>query len=965
MAASQEQHLAAHHQTMLHKESGIADEIITARGYFTATTKSQVMELGFARSQALVPALMLPVRNVTGEVALYQARPDRPRIKDGKAVKYETPAGATMALDVPPTVRHLIADPGIPLWITEGVKKGDALASRGCCAMALLGVWNWRGSNEHGGKLALPDWESVALNHRQTYIVFDSDVMTKPEVHQALARLKAFLEQRQAKVALIYLSPGAGGAKQGVDDFFVAGHTLEELVGFATSELRQVPRPDAPNHSYRATTHGLVWDKSTRDGTIPVPLTNFTATIIADLVEDDGAESRHIFAMEAQRNGHTTHFQLAASHFTGMGWVVDHLGANALVYPGMTLKDHTRAAIQLLSGEVPTRHIYKHTGWRQIHGHYIYLHAGGAIGAQGQVAGLEVGLESALAHYTLRLPDSEEEERQAMRASLRLLELEPATLMVPVHAAIWRAALGHVEHSLFLAGQTGAGKTAIAALAQQHYGAAMDAQGLPGSWSSTSNALEGLAFLAKDALLVIDDFCPTGSQADIRRYHKDADRVFRAQGNTSARQRMRPDGTLRPAKPPRGLILSTGEDIPDGHSLRARTFVLDVPPETLQNNKTWFTTCQRDASNGLYATAMAGFLRWLAPRYDEVQAVLDSEIVDLRAYAEHGTHLRTGEIMAQLACGIRAFLAYALDRGVLTEDDHAGLWQRAWSALAEAASMQPDHQTSEDPVNRFLLLLPAVLIAGHAHVVDADTGEKPHEPERWGWRYRESVTDSDRGQGTTAEWQPQRDQIGWVRGERLYLEPEAAFRVVAAFAASQQKPFPITQRTLWKRMREQGLLAVEPSQRQNTVRREIGPTKNRKRVIDIAVDVLSAEISPTSPSSPQPGDTNQINGRPSRFPDCLPPWYTPQQSGEPVQSHAASACAASREARTDGGTNLGTASPDGTVHQTSPQRVEKQGAGPHGLSGLQIVDETSREEHDDNTAASSPQAEDDMHEEVF
>ena len=76
------------------------------------------------------------------------------------------------------------------------MKKGDALANRGLCAVALLGVWNWRGSNDRGGKVALPEWEYVALNGREVYVVFDSDVMLKPGVHAAMVRLKAFLEAR-------------------------------------------------------------------------------------------------------------------------------------------------------------------------------------------------------------------------------------------------------------------------------------------------------------------------------------------------------------------------------------------------------------------------------------------------------------------------------------------------------------------------------------------------------------------------------------------------------------------------------------------------------------------------------------------------------------------------------------------------------------------------------------------------
>ena len=44
---------------------------------------------------------------------------------------------------------------------------------------------------------------------------------------------------------------------------------------------------------------------------------------------------------------------------------------------------------------------------------------------------------------------------------------------------------------------------------------------------------EQLAFYAKDALIVIDDFAPQGNIAEVSRYHAAADRIFRAAGNHS------------------------------------------------------------------------------------------------------------------------------------------------------------------------------------------------------------------------------------------------------------------------------------------------------------------------------------------------------------------------------------------------------------------------------------------------
>src|SRR5262249_52525284 len=111
-------------------------------------------------------------------------------------------------------------------WITESIKKGDAIVSHGECAIALLGVWNFRESNPEGGTVALPDWQHVALNGREVRIVFDSDVMEKENVAHALKTLAAFLRSKGARVQAIYL-PSEEGEKVGIDDYLLT-HSLAD-----------------------------------------------------------------------------------------------------------------------------------------------------------------------------------------------------------------------------------------------------------------------------------------------------------------------------------------------------------------------------------------------------------------------------------------------------------------------------------------------------------------------------------------------------------------------------------------------------------------------------------------------------------------------------------------------------------------------------------------------------------------
>jgi putative DNA primase/helicase len=230
--------LLEQHRALL-DASAINPGIAKARGYFSVANAGALRTLGFSRSQLRAPALVIPLWSVDGRVTLHQVRPDYPRTRDGKPVKYETPNGASVVLDVHPAARPRLGDPSRPLVVTEGVRKADAALSAGVDAVALLGVWNWRGTNGAGGKTALPDWERVALEGRAVYLVFDSDASQNPRVRAAVQRLGRFLEARGADVRVARLQPARDGGKQGLDDYIADGGSLEELLTSAATFAEQ------------------------------------------------------------------------------------------------------------------------------------------------------------------------------------------------------------------------------------------------------------------------------------------------------------------------------------------------------------------------------------------------------------------------------------------------------------------------------------------------------------------------------------------------------------------------------------------------------------------------------------------------------------------------------------------------------------------------------------------------------
>jgi hypothetical protein len=186
---------------MLEVESGISTELIFERGYFTAADPEELRKLGFADYQLRVPALVVPMYGPEGSLASHQIRPDNPRMNDeGKLVKYETPSNSGVVLDCHPSNATRLKDPEMPLWITEGVRKGDSGASRGLVVVALQGVWCWQRS-----KTPLSEWNQIPLANRTVYLAFDADIVDKPPVRQALEALTDFLWDRKALVHVVPL----------------------------------------------------------------------------------------------------------------------------------------------------------------------------------------------------------------------------------------------------------------------------------------------------------------------------------------------------------------------------------------------------------------------------------------------------------------------------------------------------------------------------------------------------------------------------------------------------------------------------------------------------------------------------------------------------------------------------------------------------------------------------------------
>lgn len=567
------------------------------------------------------------------------------------------------------------------------------------------------------------------------------------------------------------------------------------------------------------------------------PLCNFQARINAEVMRDDGAEQTAVFSLSGSLSTGEVlpTVPVPASQFSGMNWVMQNWGARPVVCHGQNTRDKLREGIQTRSLDtIESRTVFTHTGWRKLKGHgWGYLHAGGAIAADGNVSDLEIDLDK-LENYCLPEPATGMALLGAVKASLETLTLAPDRVTLPLWLSILRVALGVTRFSVYLYGVTGEAKSGVAAMMLCHYGK-FTRFTLPASWETTATTLERTLFTLKDAPCVIDDFNPRGSMQETKALHSKADRVLRNQGNGSARERSfwAKGGTLETGRSyvPRGLCIVTGEDIPSGQSLRARNLILevnrgDVKRETLAK-------LNPIAESGILSAGMAAFLQWLAPNLEQHQNKLATRATDL-ALTFTASHGRTTDAAGDLLAALEIWGAFALEKQCITKPELEALTSRARSALQAACGAQAEHQAASDPVTRFLEILPALFSSGKAHLKDSSTGQASKNPSRWGWLERTYGT----GENERNEWQPQGVCIGWLNEQgSVLLEPQAAYASVQRLAGEQGDNITKSAPAIWKAMSERGLIVKDKEQ--NTTRRRIEGSV--KRVLCLQSHALEIE----------------------------------------------------------------------------------------------------------------------------
>ena len=529
-------------------------------------------------------------------------------------------------------------------------------------------------------------------------------------------------------------------------------------------------------------------------GSSTTKVCNFVPRIVSEKTVDDGAVTEKTLVLSGiHADGSTLPpVEVNGTDLSNFNWLLDKWGAKCIIEVGQRCKDYLRYYILTTSENAEQLTEYHVTGWKKIDGEWHFLLPGDDS--------LNVTLKGKLRYYC--------GERNWSKTDLhtaKLLYTMPPARKEIIHPLLAFAFLTPLNEflrqagcmpkfTLFLTGRTGTRKSTIAALILSFFGA-FTSTDLPMSFQDTANSITANAFTLKDVLTCIDDFYPSDN-AEMKKLNTTAQKIMRAYGDRTGRGRMRADCTLMENRPPQGNAIITGELRPDvGESGIARYFPLELKDGDV--NLAYLTDYQEEAAQGVYRRTMFAYTEWLKRRFicdDDHEEKFVKRLRELydfyrSDFLSHGVkcHGRLPEIVACLMIGMRFFLYFLKENGVIFQDEKDEEIKNFSDLLLRVAAQQAVDIEYEKPANIFVRKLYALMESGDVVL---------------------------KKKGSHGDYTPSFFS-GIVNSDYLMIHLDSVFPLIKKLCSDSGEAFPYTKNSIMKALVEEGI--AEPG-RQSTTR---------------------------------------------------------------------------------------------------------------------------------------------------
>lgn len=463
----------------------------------------------------------------------------------------------------------------------------------------------------------------------------------------------------------------------------------------------------------------------------------------------------------------------------------------AIICSTQKAQDKLREFTQNVSRDtMEEKKVYAHTGMRRINDKLCFLHGNGAIGikADGNVGNLE-DIEVDLSRdnlerykFTNKVFDIEE----ALKLSYSMLDLAEHSITVPLIATTYLAPIYsllkdediNADFIIYIQGPSGCRKSSTTGAFLSHYGK-FNRDNFPCSFRDSLNTIEKKAYILKDMVLVLDDYNPEVNGA---RKLDIIEKAFAMFGDRVGRGRMTQDGkTLKSPFTARGLCIATGEVLPEvAQSRLARSLIVNIKSDSIRLDK--LSHIQDNIEKLSYC--MKTYIEMVIHNEKKIRSEAK------RLFREHrekqnnsNVHGRTNEIVNVLLIGYYFFLNFMKAYKIIEETEFNNLYAEAEEIFKKYVIEQSQELVELKPTELFLSAIRQLCSVGKIYIEDYETHNK--------------AFGSFNGV-----------KVGYYDEKALqfYFIPNIIYNEVVEFYRKGNQKFPVSAKSLWNYLKEDGYL---------------------------------------------------------------------------------------------------------------------------------------------------------------
>ena len=515
-----------------------------------------------------------------------------------------------------------------------------------------------------------------------------------------------------------------------------------------------------------------------------VPVCNFIPEITKKYSFEDGVESIRYFSLRLIIDGYkvTEEVTIPATELKSDKAIYKYFGDVAIIYGRYDL---IRICATELAKSVPTTTINYSLGWikSDTTGKYAYCFSGTAIG-EDTVTVAEI--KELPGYNVLNLePIPLKDAFDAYLELESLMQYKPATMRILCSYATGSVLISKLselgipsKYLVWIYGITGSFKTEVAKCLCSFYGIL---ENPASTFLDSKAAMERKLHLCGDALLCIDDFCPSSTTAEERVKVDKANTVTRNIGDRVSRSRAKSNMSLSKEYRPRGNVIITGEDIIGGVSTLARNLAIPITRGDITSDA--LTSIQN--KKGHLNEFMKHYILYVKEHImDQCDFDLKKLFLEYRTEAqENKHHRRLAETVANLRLSQHIFNNFLLHSELITEEQFAEREEFMKKEISRFIEAQNDLITNEDPCDLFMRAISEMIVSGEMNPTSAKKPDHLHSNKN----------------------------VVFFEGDYYYFLPSATYSKVVEYYKRKDKNFVLSERGVWNTLKDREILEINPN----------------------------------------------------------------------------------------------------------------------------------------------------------